>query len=161
MQLRPSLKFVKLSYLFCLLLAVAIGVLLAMEKDNQQVQDWGKWAFILPAILALFTVIRHIRNRMVTITVSDDRVREEVGLLSKSTRTIELDKIQEVNVRRSVWQRMWGLGDLSMETAGRSSQLAIHSIDRPQDAADHILEAARALRKKPDPGEQVTKPKLP
>ena len=104
MQLRPSLKFVKLSYVFCLLLAIAIGVVLAMEKDSQQVQDWGKWAFILPAILAFFTVIRHIRTRMVTITVTDDRVREDVGFLSKTTRTIELDKIQEVNVRRTIWQ---------------------------------------------------------
>ena len=158
MQLRPSLKFVKLSYVFCLLLAVAIGVVLAMEKDNQQVQDWGMWAFILPAILAFFTLIRHIRNRMVKITVTDDRVREEVGFLSKSTRTIELDKIQEVNVRRTMWQRMWGLGDLSMEPAGRSSQLAIESIDRPQQAADHILEAARALRKRPETGTQTANP---
>src|SRR5215469_3783035 len=117
MQLRPSLKFIKSSYVFCLLLAAAIGAFLAMEKDNQQVQDWGKWAFILPVILAFFTLIRHIRNRMVTVTVSDDRVREEIGLLSKSTRTIELDKIQEVNVHRTVWQRIFGIGDLSMETA--------------------------------------------
>jgi membrane protein YdbS with pleckstrin-like domain len=152
MQLRPSLKFVKLSYLLCILLAIVIGVFLAAEKDNQQVQDWGKWTFILPAILALFTMIRHMRNRMVRITVSDDRVREEVGFLSKSTRTIELDKIQEVNVRRTMWQRLWGVGDLSMETAGRSSQLAIHSIDHPQQAADRILEAARALRSRPDTG---------
>src|SRR5579885_2529852 len=152
MQLRPSLKFVKLSYLLCILLAIVIGVFLAAEKDNQQVQDWGKWTFILPAILALFTMIRHMRNRMVRITVSDDRVREEVGFLSKSTRTIELDKIQEVNVRRTVWQRLWGVGDLSMETAGRSRELAIHSIDRPQQAADRILEAARALRSRPDTG---------
>jgi membrane protein YdbS with pleckstrin-like domain len=152
MQLRPSLKFVHLGYLFCVLLAIAIGVWLAAGKDDQQVRDWGKWAFLLPAILAFFTLIRHIRNRMVRITVSEDRVREEVGFLSKSTRTIELDKIQEVNVRRTVWQRLWGVGDLSMETAGRSSELAIHSIDRPQEAADRILEAARALRSRPDTG---------
>ncbi|HLH38087.1 MAG TPA: PH domain-containing protein [Bryobacteraceae bacterium] len=138
--------------MLCILLAIVIGVFLAAEKDNQQVQDWGKWTFILPAILALFTMIRHMRNRMVRITVSDDRVREEVGFLSKSTRTIELDKIQEVNVRRTMWQRLWGVGDLSMETAGRSSQLAIHSIDHPQQAADRILEAARALRSRPDTG---------
>ena len=158
MQLRPSLKFIKSSYVFCLLLAAAIGVFLGMEKDNQQVQDWGKWAFILPVILAFFTLIRHIRNRMVRVTVSDDRVREEIGLLSKSTRTIELDKIQEVNVHRTVWQRIFGIGDLSMETAGRSSQLSIHSVDRPQEAADHILEAARALRRNPQTGTPSANP---
>ena len=155
MQLRPSLKFVKLSYVFCLLLALALGVYIATLRDAP---TWVPWTLLLPAILAFFTLIRHIQKRMVTITVSDDTVREEIGLLSKSTRTIELAKIQEVNVRRTVWQRLFGLGDLSLETAGRSSQLAIHSIDRPQQAADHILQVARELRNRPDSGTQTTHP---
>lgn len=149
MQLRPSLKFVKLGYVFCLLLAVGLGVYIMTLRGAP---DWAAWSFLLPAILALFTVIRHIQKRMVTITVSDDRVREEVGLLSKSTRTIELVKIQEVTVRRTMWQRVFGLGDLSMQTAGTSSNLEIHNIDRPQEAADQIHELARSQRARPDSG---------
>ena len=152
MQLRPSLKFVKLSYVLCLLAAVALGVYILSARGNNDVQQWGKYGFVVPAIWLFFTVVRHIQKRMITVTVGNDRVREEIGLFSKSTRTIELVKIQEVTVHRTIWQRIFGLGDLSMQTAGTSSDVAIHSIDRPQQAADHILELSRALRNKPDAG---------
>ncbi|HUA87591.1 MAG TPA: PH domain-containing protein [Bryobacteraceae bacterium] len=158
MQLRPSLKFVKLSYVLCLLLAIGLAVLLVAERENPDVQEWGKWTFIAPAILAFFTLLRHIQKRMIKVTITNDRVREEIGLFSKSTRTLELIKIQEVTVQRTIWQRIFGLGDLSMQTAGSSSNIEVHSIDRPQQAADHILEMSRAQRNRPDAGTQEGHP---
>jgi membrane protein YdbS with pleckstrin-like domain len=149
MQLRPSLKFVKLSYVCCVLLAVGLGAYILTVPEHP---PWAVWGFLLPAILAFFTLIRHIRKLAIKVTVTEDRVREEIGLFSKSTRTIELVKIQEVTVRRTVGQRMFGLGDLSMQTAGTSSDVSIHSVDRPQEAADHILAMAQAQRTKPDAG---------
>src|SRR6185437_16569764 len=134
MQLRPSLKFVKLSYVFCLILAVGLGVYILADPKHP---DESVWGFLLPVILALFTLIRHIQRRMVKITVLGDRLRYESGLFSKSTRTIELAKVQDIRVDRSIWQRIAGIGDLSIETAGSSSHIEIDSIDRPQEAADH------------------------
>jgi len=149
MQLRPSLKFVKLSYVFCLLLAVGLGVYLLAVPDHPR--EWV-WGFVVPAILAFFTAIRHIQRRMAKITILGDRLRYESGLLSKSTRTIELVKVQDIRVDRNIWQRMAGIGDLSIETAGSSSRIEIDQIDRPQEAADHILELARAQRPKTEGG---------
>jgi membrane protein YdbS with pleckstrin-like domain len=143
MELRPSLKFVTLAYIFCLILAAAIGVALVTLQD---VPQWAPWSLLLPGALLFFTIIRHIRLRMVKLTVNGDRLRYEEGLFSKSTRTIELQKVQDVRVDQSVWQRIWGIGDLSLETAGGSSRIEIDQIDRPQAAADHILELARAQR---------------
>jgi membrane protein YdbS with pleckstrin-like domain len=149
MQLRPSLKFVKLGYVFCLLLAVGLGVYILAVPDHP---DWAKWGFLLPAVLALFAVIRNIQRRMVKITILGDRLRYEAGMFSSSTRTIELIKVQDIRVDRTIFQRMFGMGDLSIETAGSSSRIEIDSIDRPQEAADHILELSRAQRTKPDSG---------
>lgn len=147
MELRPSLKFVKLGYVGCLLLAVAIGVYLKVSPDHP---EHAGWAFLLPAILVFFTVIRHIQRRLVKLTVLGDRLRYEAGLFSKSTRTIELAKVQDVRVDQTLGQRMINVGDLSLETAGSASRIEIDSIDRPQAAADHILELARGQRAKPD-----------
>jgi hypothetical protein len=44
---------------------------------------------------------------------------------------------------------MFSIGDLSLETAGGTSRIAMASIDHPQDIADHILELARAQRAQP------------
>ncbi|PYT18334.1 MAG: hypothetical protein DMG59_04630 [Acidobacteria bacterium] len=149
MQLRPTLKFVKLGYVFCLLLALAIAVYLAVDKSHP---DYAMWLFVAPGILLLFVMIRHIQRRLVSLTVLGDRLRYESGLFSKTTRTIELVKVQDVRVDQTLGQRMVNIGDLSLETAGGSSRIEIDSVDRPQEAADHILELARAQRAKPDAG---------
>ncbi len=107
MELRPSLKFVKLSYVFWLILAAALAVYLQVVPDHP---DWAKWGFVVPAIFLFFTVIRHIQRRMVKLTVLGDRLRYEAGLFSKTTRTIELVKVQDVRVDQTMGQRMVNIG---------------------------------------------------
>jgi membrane protein YdbS with pleckstrin-like domain len=148
MQLRPSLKLIKLSYVLCLLLAVALGVYLLADQTHQ---PEAIWLFAVPAILAFFAVVRHIQRRLVKLTILGDRLRYESGLFSKTTRTIELVKVQDVRVDQTLGQRIIKVGDLSLETAGGASRITIQSIDRPQDAADHILELARSQRSEGNP----------
>jgi membrane protein YdbS with pleckstrin-like domain len=143
MQLRPSLKFVKLSYVLCLLLAVGIGVYLAAVPDHPQ---GVVWTLVVPAILLFFTMIRHMQRRLVKLTVMGDRMRYEAGFFSKTTRMIELVKVQDVRVDQSFGQRLVNLGNLSVETAGGTSRIEIDSVDRPQQAAEHILGLAQAQR---------------
>jgi uncharacterized membrane protein YdbT with pleckstrin-like domain len=147
MQLRPSLKFVKLSYVLCLVLAVAIGVYLTIDKSHQ---DYLVWLFVVPGFLLVMTVIRHIERRLIKLEILGDRLRYEAGFLSKSTRTVELAKVQDVRVDQTLGQRLARVGDLSLETAGQGSRIVIRSIDSPQEAADHILALARAQRLIPD-----------
>lgn len=143
MELRSSLKFVRLSYVCCLLLALAI-VIFIMTWPGTPVEAY--WSLLLPAALLFFTAVRHIRRRLSKITITGDKLRYETGLFSKSTRSVELVKVQDVRVDQTFWQRIFNVGDLSLETAGGSSRIEMDQIDRPQDAADHILEMARAQR---------------
>ena len=141
MQLRPSIKLIQLVYIASLIAAVAIaGYLLSIPGRDDRL-----WALLLlPAIAIVFAGIRHLRRRLTKLTVLDDRLRFEAGLFSKTTRTIELAKVQDVRVDQTLGQRMLNIGDLSLETAGGTSRIVMQSIDRPQDAADRILELSRA-----------------
>ena len=143
MQLRSSLKFVKLSYVFCIVLAVAMYTFIATRPGTP---PEASWSLLLPAALLIFTALRHIKRRMSTLTITGDKLRFESGLFSKSTRSVELVKVQDVRVDQTFWQRMAGIGDLSLETAGGSSRIEMDQIDRPHEAADHILELAKAQR---------------
>ena len=141
MQLRPSIKLIKLVYILSLAAAVAIaGYLLSMGGRDDRL--WS--LLLLPAVAILFSAIRHLRLRLTKLTVLDDRLRFEAGLFSKTTRTIELAKVQDVRVDQTLGQRMLNIGDLSLETAGGASRIVMQSIDRPQEAADHILQLSRA-----------------
>jgi putative membrane protein len=149
MVLRPSTKFIKLGYVLCLILAVAIAAYLK-STGPADVQLW--WLLIVPGFLLVIVMTRHIKQRLIKLEVLADRVRYQSGFLSKMTRTEEVIKLQDVRVDQTLGQRMMGIGNLSFETAGGSSRIVMPSIDRPQLAADHILELAKTQRLRPDAG---------
>ena len=149
MQIRPSIKLIKFGYILCLLLAVAIAVYL---KQTGPADERSWWLLIIPGLLILVLVTRHIKRRLTKLEIINDRVRYESGFFSKMTRTEEVIKLQDVRVDQTLGQRMIGVGDLSFETAGGSSRIVMPSIDRPQAAADHILELSKAQRLRPNEG---------
>ena len=146
MELRTSVKIIKFGYLICVLVAIGIAVYLSAIHN----QDQRMWALLaIPALGIITLAIRHTRRLLIKLTILDDRLRYEAGLLSKSTRTMELTKIQDVRVDQTLGQRMLDIGDLSLETAGESSRIVMRSIDNPHAAADRILELSRAHRTNP------------
>ncbi|HSR06337.1 MAG TPA: PH domain-containing protein [Bryobacteraceae bacterium] len=146
MQLRTSIKIIQIGYLLCVVLAIGIAVYLLWIHNQDQLM----WALLaLPALGLIILAVRHMRRRLIKLTILDDRLRYETGVLSKSTRTMELTKIQDVRVDQTLGQRMLDTGNLSLETAGESSRIVMRSIDNPHAAADRILELSRALRTNP------------
>jgi membrane protein YdbS with pleckstrin-like domain len=138
-QISASVKLIKIGYVLCLLVAIGFaGYLLAIH--NQDERMWAVEA--LPALAAFYLLLRHMRRRMVKLTILEDRLRYEAGFLSKTTRTMELTKVQDVRVDQTMGQRMLNIGNLSLETAGESSRIVMPSVDRPHEAADRILELA-------------------
>jgi NAD(P)-dependent dehydrogenase (short-subunit alcohol dehydrogenase family) len=96
----------------------------------------------VPVLLLIWPIRRHIRRNFTKATIAGDRLRYEVGALARSTRNISLPKVQDARVDQSVTQRMFGIGNLSIETAGEASRLTIRNVDRPQAVADEILAAS-------------------
>ncbi|MGH9721754.1 MAG: PH domain-containing protein [Bryobacteraceae bacterium] len=134
--IRPSLKLVKAGYVAVLLV---IGAAFYCWNLTPQ-ENW--WPPALTALLLLWPASKHLVRRTTTITMQGDKLRYETGILSKTTRTIQLSKVQDVRVDRSLMQRILGLGNLTIETAGESSRLTIENIDDPQTGADMIMEKA-------------------
>lgn len=146
MQVRQSLKGVKIAYVLITLLAAAIAAYWLGASDPPEVPLWAP--MLAPAALLLLTAIRHLRRRTTSLDVQGDRLRYESGLFSKTSRIMEMAKVQDVRFDQTLGQRMINTGDLSLETAGESSRIVMPSIDRPREVAEHILELSRALRGK-------------
>jgi uncharacterized membrane protein YdbT with pleckstrin-like domain len=142
--IRPTTKFIRFGYIAVIVLIV--GSAIAQTQIANWPQDVPKWA--IPAAFALLLISpisRHIRQRFTVMTMLGDKLRYETGMLSKATRTIQLSKVQDVTVRQSLAQRMGGVGDLSIETAGESSRLTFPNIDAPQAVADQIIDASHRI----------------
>ena len=138
--IRPSMKQVKAWYVFAVLLIVAAVVVQAKYLTPKEQPPW------LPPVslvVLLIPIRRHIRRQTIKVTITGDKLRYESGLLSKTTRNIQLSKVQDVRVEQSLGQRMMGVGDLSIETSGESSRLEVDNIDQPQAIADEIIAASQ------------------
>jgi len=146
MQVRQSLKGVKIAYALVAILAAAIAVYWLGTSDPPAVPLWAP--MLAPAVLLLMTAIRHLQRRTTSLDVQGDRIRYEAGLFSKTSRIMELSKVQDVRFDQTFGQRMIGTGDLSLETAGETSRIVMPSIDRPRAVAEHILELSRSQRPK-------------
>jgi uncharacterized membrane protein YdbT with pleckstrin-like domain len=143
--IRPSMKQIKVSYAVVMLVIVA-AVVVAAEylKPTGDEPPWLPWLLPAAAVLLLIVPIRrHIRRQSMKVTLTGDKLRYQSGLLSKTTRNIQLSKVQDVRVDQSLGQRMMGVGDISIETSGESSRLEVDNIDQPQAVADEIIAASQ------------------
>ena len=144
MIIRPTMKFIYMGYVVVIVIVVALVV--AMERipmPSQIPSAWQPWIPWLPVLLLLWPVKRHLLNRLTKMTILDDKLRYERGLMSRTTRTILISRVQDVTVHQRVGQRLFGVGDLSVETAGEASRETIVNIDRPKEIADHINELSQ------------------
>ena len=136
LKFRPSAKLLIPFYIA----AVALAILI--EVYRKTADPTLVYLQAIPAFLFLWTLIRHLGLNYTTLTVGGGKLRYQSGVLSRSTRTMEIKKVQDVRVDQTLGQRMLGIGDISIETAGDSSRLTMKSIDRPHAVAEQILDAA-------------------
>jgi uncharacterized membrane protein YdbT with pleckstrin-like domain len=138
--IRPSMKMIKAGYVLAVIVIIAAVVAYAKYADPEKYPRW------LPAIAVVALMVpirRHIRRQAVKVTISGDKLRYDLGLLGKTTRNIQLSKVQDVRVDQSLTQRMLGVGNISIETSGEASRLTLQNIDSPHAVADEIIAASQ------------------
>ena len=139
--IRPSMKFIKAGYV-CALLVVGAAVFVHFKYIRPQYPEQFPFLPVASLLVLLWPIKRQLRRQTVTLTLAGDKLRYETGLMSKSMRIIQLPKVQDVRVLQSVWQRMFAVGDISIETAGENSRLVVQNLDRPRELAEQITDAS-------------------
>ena len=146
LRARPTRKRIKLCLVLCALVTAAAAIAYYGWLDPT-------WWWVPLATLAFFLwpLAAWVNTSRTLLTVSDGYVRYRHGFFSQTTRTMDITKIQDVRVERSVGQRLWGVGTLILETAGETGQIVMEDIDGAQAVADAILDAARHTAQAPPP----------
>jgi uncharacterized membrane protein YdbT with pleckstrin-like domain len=139
--IRPSMKTVWASYFVAFAIFAACEWLLLTYAS-----EYPQWLLALPLIVFLPPASAHLKRRLMTMSFFDDHVTIESGLLSRTRRTFDTVKIQDVTVKQSLGQRMIGTGDIILESAGEHGSIYIPNLDRPRAIADAILNSAKRGR---------------
>ncbi len=143
---RPSMKLIRAGYTAAFLV-LFLSVL--AYTNSQDMQKLSGWVLVIPSLLLLWPLRYDLRRRFTRLTLVDDKLRYETGIFTRSKRTIQVSKVQNVRVDQTLAQRLLRTGDVSVETAGETSHLTIRNVDFPDAVTDHILRAAR-----PETGER-------
>jgi len=105
--------------------------------------NWPAWVPAILLILLLPPIRMHFKRRLITLRLHDEHLTLETGFLSRTRRTVDMAKIQDVTVRQSLGQRLLGVGDLMLESAGESGRITIANLDGPREIADEILASSK------------------
>jgi uncharacterized membrane protein YdbT with pleckstrin-like domain len=139
--IRPTTKFLKAGTIASSIVFLGLEIAyLALWQGHFP----SHWLMILPPLVLLWPSARWVRREASRTVVTADRLRYETGIAAKTTRTIQLSKLQDVRVTQRVAQRVFNVGDLSIETAGEASRLTLKRVDDPHKLAEEILNRAQA-----------------
>src|SRR5947209_4220750 len=102
--IRPSMKTVWASYVVAVIV-VLVGIWAWFKYEP----DGPVWVPAILLIALLPPIKMHFSRRMISMRFHDDHLTLETGFLSRTRRTVDMAKIQDVTVRQSFGQRILGV----------------------------------------------------
>jgi uncharacterized membrane protein YdbT with pleckstrin-like domain len=151
----PSWRAILGFYLKGFLVAVILGVIAKLI-------DGGATTFlVILVVLALTLLIGFAKRVATTYTITDRRLNIKRGIISKEVQETRLERVQNVNYRQSVYQRLMQIGDVDFDTAGtEDSDFAFVGVSSPRKVVEAVDKAQRqreaALADEPPPAPAPT-----
>ena len=97
------------------------------------------WAgLIIFALGAASFGINFLRWRTIQFVVTTDRIITRVGIIAKSGTEIPLDRVMNISYRQSIKERILGVGDLVIESAGENGQQYFSDVHNPSAVQNTI-----------------------
>lgn len=123
------------------LAGIAVAILLAvLERPS--------WSYAIVAVAVVALIVRGLVRWFTTFhVITNERLIYRAGLVAKHGTEIPLEVIQDVAFDQSVFERVFGTGDLMIESAGTRGQTRYSDIPRPEtvQALIYRMREARML----------------
>jgi uncharacterized membrane protein YdbT with pleckstrin-like domain len=133
LDLRPHWWTLVVPALVTLLVTVAVGVAWALTPAGSLQASVrlavGLAGLLVLALLVLGRVLRWMTTHFVLTT---ERLIFRSGVVAKFGREIPLERINDVTFTQSLFERMIGIGDLLIESAGEHGQSTFSDIRDPE-----------------------------
>ena len=151
-QLQPGEEILYRAYLTRLTLipvAVAGGIALVIAAVAWFHFQSAPGALILVAVAAiagLLFVWKDFARRANDYVLTNHRLIQESGILSRRSIDSRLDKINNVEYRQTLWGRLLNYGDVEIDTASDAGVAVFRNISHPLQFRNTILAAAEQYR---------------
>jgi uncharacterized membrane protein YdbT with pleckstrin-like domain len=136
----PSWRSILGFYLKGILLAAIAGALTALIGD-----DDGLVFIVVLVIIALTVLVGFIKRVATTYTITNRRLNIKRGIVSREIQETRLERVQNVNYRQNVFQRVMQIGDVDFDTAASDDyNFVFAGVAEPADVVHRVDQATGA-----------------
>lgn len=135
-------------------LIVLVGIALAVVLWIFEITDWLAYAALAAVVIVL--IARGLIRWFTTLhVITNERLIYRAGLIAKRGTEIPLEVIQNVAFNQTVFERVFGTGDLMFESAGAHGQTRYSDIPRPE-WVQSLIYRVREVRMREVEGEDLS-----
>lgn len=119
-----------------------IALILANYDVDTLLPVW-QWFVISLILVGIVVVVDAVRRLATFYVVTNQRLRVRQGLLSRNEQTARFDRVQNVDVRQSLADRMLNVGLVDFDTAGAGgdpNHLVFRGVHDPQSLVRVVAE---------------------
>ena len=143
-----GLLFLAAAYLLIKLpLEIMAENLLSLNLTDNQALAFGQYrvmtGFGLATIVVLILVIKMVKLKMTYYEVTADRVEWERGIFDRKVDNLDMFRVIDLNMRRTVFDVIFGIGTVGLITTDKTDpEFVFEKIRRPRDLYDIIKKAS-------------------
>ena len=139
-QGHPSWRAILGFYLKGVLIAAIAGVIAKLFSAGA-----GTVFLIVLVVIGLTVLIGLVKRVSTTYTITDRRLNIKRGIASREVQETRLERVQNVNYRQSVYQRLMQIGDVDFDTAATDDYNFIFTgVANPAEVVHRVDQATGA-----------------
>jgi uncharacterized membrane protein YdbT with pleckstrin-like domain len=132
----PSWRAILGFYLKGVLIAVILGFIANL------IWGGGTAFLVILVVLAVTLLVGFVKRVATTYTITDRRLNIKRGIVSKEVQETRLERVQNVNYRQSVYQRLMQIGDVDFDTAASDDyNFVFYGVANPSEVVHSVDQA--------------------
>ena len=113
--------------------SVVLAVVVLVAGTTGGLRTFTKWLALAALVLSVAWVLgRYLKWLTTNLTITSDRIVYRYGVFAKQGMEIPIERVNNVSFRQSVLERMFGNGDLTIESGGEDGQQHFSHVRTPE-----------------------------
>ena len=135
-QGHPSWRAILGFYLKGLVVAAILGVIAKLVDGN------GTAFLVILVVIGVTVLAGFVKRVATTYTITSRRLNIKRGIVSREIQETRLERVQNVNYRQSVYQRLMQIGDVDFDTAATDDyNFVFYGVADPADVVHSVDQA--------------------
>lgn len=146
LDLRPHWWYFSRHILTGIPLVVLIVIYFRLDKGSGK-DIMGAVVGVLAVVWAIWLLFKFLEWARTFFVVTSDRVIWRTGLLSRHGVEMPLERINNINFKQGIWERMIGAGSLDVQSAGEQGTSRFTDVRHPDGVQQEIYRQMEASGK--------------